>query len=136
MAEAKKKLHGTFCDMTKYGGEGWGVQIEEDGDIAPGQEIDVRRKDGETKPITIDDIVYEDPWKVVCSVRRDPADKPANARKGAAKRRGAVDVSDGRDGNDPRPARRGTARFSGKFIDLGGTRIKAGLIDFDALLDL
>jgi hypothetical protein len=129
-----KAMTGTFCDLTKYGSDGWGISIECDGDVYPGLEVMVRRKDGEVKPITVDDVIYEDPWKVVCTARRDPNDKPAGARKGATRRGGDLGGEGGDD--DPRPRRQGTVAFGTETIDLGGTRIAKGVSDFDALLDI
>lgn len=118
MSEEKKMLTGAFCSLEKFSGEGWGIQIEEDGDIYPGLEVKIRKKDGSMKKVTIRDVIYHDHWKVVCTFDGDPDDKPQDARKGAVKRSGAPMgeepeepaeefAEEPAEGEDPRPRRQG-----------------------------
>lgn len=109
---AARNLRGAFCNLDKYGGSGWGISIEEDGDIEPGMVIDVKRKDGEVKPITIDDVIYQDSYKVVCTVLPDPNDRPPGGRSGNAKRRGGGDMGGDGAGRGDRSGRGSSVKGS------------------------
>lgn len=128
------KLTGAFADLTKFGGMGWGISIECDGDVFPGAEVEVRRKDGQMKKVKVDDILYEDPWKVVCTIEEDPNDRPAGSRKGKTTR--AADLGSTReDEEDPRPRRQGTVTFGSKTLDLGEIRVRAGVFDYEDIVE-
>lgn len=135
VAEEAPLMRGTFCDLSKYGGDGWGIAIEENGDIAPGQMISVKRKDGDYKPIKLREVIYEDSFKVVATIEPDPNDRPPGARKGKVLKKRELTADLGGDA-DPRAERRGGVRWSGEVIDLGGTKVAKGRIDFNSLLDL
>lgn len=154
-------MRGTFCDLAKYGGTGWGLKVEEDGDIAPGQQIKVKKRDEGFKTVTIDEVLYEDSYKVVCTFIPDPDDKPANGRKGTVRKGspdmgsdaegrgskqgrgsepGDLDISGGegranRYADDIRGLRTGRVRFGGESANLGGVRIATGRLNYERLLD-
>jgi hypothetical protein len=85
----KELLHGTFCDLGKYGGEDgkWGIKVEEDGDIQPGFMVEARRRDLGVKVYEIDEVLYEDSYKVVCTFKPDPNDRPPGGRQGTVRRK-------------------------------------------------